>query len=254
MKRLQDKVAVVTGASSGIGNAIAKLYAAEGAKVVLFARREKELNDTAQQIIANGGEALVCVGDVASNEDVKRAFDLTIERFGKVDVVANVAGMVRWNDSIETVPDKDCYDLYDVNAMGSMRCCREAMKYMVPAGKGTFVFVGSVGGLLGHGGVAYAMTKGGMVSLARQIAFTYHKDGIRSNVICPDGVMTTFGFVDGQWAGMDERTVKACAEHVCPETPLCTAEEVANLALFLASDESKAVNGQAIVIDHGATL
>ncbi|MEG0780921.1 MAG: SDR family oxidoreductase [Oscillospiraceae bacterium] len=254
MERLNGKVAVVTGASSGIGYAIAKLYAAEGAKVILLARREKELKELAESIAAAGGEAVVSVGDMASNDDVKRAFDTAIEKFGKVDIVANVAGMVRWNDTIETVPDKDCYDMYDVNTMGAMRCCREAMKYMAPAKSGTFVFVGSVGGLLGHGGAAYAMTKGGMVALAKEIAFTHHNDGIRSNVICPDGVMTTFGFVDGQWVGMDEKMVKACSDHVCPGTPLCTAEEVANLALFLAGDESVAVNGQAIICDHGANI
>lgn len=254
MNRLQDKVAFVTGASSGIGKATAKLYAAEGAKVVLFARREKELNETAEEIRKAGGTALVVVGSVANDDDVKMAFDKTIEEFGTVDIVANIAGTIHWNDCIETVPNSDCYEMYETNTMGSMRTCREAIRYMLPKKKGAFVFVGSVGGLLGHGGVAYAMTKGGMVSLARQIAFSYHKDGIRSNVICPDGVMTTFGFVDGKWAGMDERTVKACGEHVCPETPLCTAEEVANLALFLASDESAAVNGQAIICDHGATL
>lgn len=254
MNRLENKVAFVTGASSGIGQAIAKLYAAEGAKVVLFARREKELNDAVAEIVAAGGQAMAIAGTVTSDEDVKAAFDRTVQTYGTVDIVANVAGMVRWNDCIETVPDKDCFDLYDVNAMGSMRCCREAIQYMLPKKSGTFVFVGSVGGLLGHGGVAYAMTKGGMVSLGKQIACTYHQDGIRSNVICPDGVSTTFGFVNGEWAGMDERTVKACADLVCPETPLCTPEEVANLALFLASDESSAINGQAIVIDHGATL
>lgn len=254
MNRLNNKVAVITGASSGIGNATAKRFAEEGAKVVLFARREDLLKVSVEEIKAAGGEAVAVAGDVAKEEDVKKAVDTAVNTYGSLDIVVNCAGMVRWNDSIETVPDKDCYDLYDVNSMGSMRFCREAMKHMVPAGKGVFVFIGSVGGLLGHGGVAYAMTKGAMISLARQIAFTYHKDGIRSNAICPDGVMTTFGFVNGEWAGMDDRTVKACAEHVCPETPLCTVDEVANLALFLASDESEAVNGQAIVCDHGATL
>lgn len=254
MNRLQDKVAFVTGASSGIGKAIAKLYAAEGAKVILFARREKELNEAADEIRAAGGTALVIAGNVGKDEDVKNAFDKTVEAFGTVDIVANVAGTIHWNDCIETVPNSDCYEMYEINTMGSMRTCREAIKYMLPKKNGAFVFIGSVGGLLGHGGVAYAMTKGGMVSLAKQIAFTYHKDGIRSNVICPDGVMTTFGFVDGKWPGMDERTVKACSEHTCPGTPLCTAEEVASLALFLASDESVAVNGQAIICDHGATL
>ncbi len=254
MKRLENKVAFIAGSSSGIGKATAKLFAAEGAKVVLFARRAKELHETADEIISSGGKAIAYAGDISNDAAVKAAFDKTVEAYGTVDIVVNCAGIVRWNDCIETVPDSDCYEMYEINTLGSMRTCREAIKYMLPKKSGTFVFIGSVGGLLGHGGVAYAMTKGGMVSLGRQIAFSYHKDGIRSNVICPDGVMTTFGCVDGKWVGMDERTVKACAEHVCPDTPLCTAEEVANLALFLASDESSAINGQAIVCDHGATL
>lgn len=253
MNRLENKVAVVTGASSGIGNAIAKLFAAEGAKVVMLARRAELLESTAAEIASKGGEAVAVPGSVTSQEDVERAFNTAIEKFGKVDVVVNDAGMVEYNGGVAVVSDKECTDLLAVNTMGAMRCCREAMKYMVPAGKGTFVFIGSVGGLLGHGGAAYAMSKGGMIGLARQIAVDYHREGIRSNVICPDGVMTMFGCVDGKW-NMDPHTIKATTDHVCPDTPLCTPEEVANLALFLASDESEAVNGQAIVIDHGANL
>ena len=253
MNRLENKVAVITGASSGIGNSIARLFAAEGAKVVMFARREKELNDTAAEITANGGVAVACPGDVSVQADVERALNTAIEKFGKVDIVVNDAGMVRYNGGVAVVTDDECMELYAVNTMGALRFCREAMKYMLPAGKGNFVFIGSVGGLLGHGGTAYAMTKGGMVSLARQIAVDYHREGIRSNVICPDGVMTMFGCVDGKW-DMDPHTIKATTDHVCPDTPLCTPEEVANLALFLASDESEAVNGQAIVIDPGANL
>lgn len=254
MNRLENKVAVVTGASSGIGNAIARLYAAEGAKVVMFARREDKLRETETEIIAAGGEAIACPGDLCSGEDVTRLFDLTIEKYGKVDIVVNNAGLIRRNECIETVTDKDCYDLYEVNSLGPMRVCREAMKYMMPAKNGTFVFIGSLGGLMGHAGSAYAMTKGAMITLAKQIAVTYHRDGLRSNAICPNWVLTEFGFVDGKYVGQDERAVKGCMDHECSDTPPCTAEDVAKVALFLASEESKPINGQYIVCDNGISL
>lgn len=100
MNRLENKVAVITGASSGIGNSIARLFAAEGAKVVMFARREKELNDTAAEITANGGVAVVCPGDVSIQADVERTLNTAIEKFGKVDIVVNDAGMVRYNGGV----------------------------------------------------------------------------------------------------------------------------------------------------------
>lgn len=160
MNRLQDKVVVVTGTSSGVGNAICKLFAAEGAKVVMIARREDRLQKTVEDIESAGGIAVAVPGSVCSQEDVENVLKVTVERFGKVDVVVNNAGIVNYNHGIKDVPDDDCYKLFETNAMGSMRMMREAMKYMITAGKGTFVAIGSVGGLLGHAGVAYALSKG----------------------------------------------------------------------------------------------
>lgn len=254
MNRLQDKVVVVTGASSGIGESIVRIFAAEGAKVYMIARREERLKKIADEVKAAGGTAIPFAGTVDSQENVTALFDLVIKDCGKVDVVVNNAG-IGGKDGTACVTDEECYRLFETNAMGTMRMVREALKYMVPAGKGTFVAIGSVGGLIGHSGPAYALSKGGMVNLSRQIAFEYHLEGIRSNAICPDGVDTDFSKdADGNWAYNDPHYVKACQDHVCPGTPLCTADEVAQVALFLASDESEALNGQAIICDHGANL
>jgi NAD(P)-dependent dehydrogenase (short-subunit alcohol dehydrogenase family) len=254
MNRLQDKVAIITGTSSGIGKAAAKLFAAEGAKVVMIARRGNLQEEIAKEIIAAGGEATPFTGDITKQEDVEALFKLAIEKYGKVDIVVNNAGIAGFNYGSATVPDEDCYALFETNTMGTMRCVREALKYMLPAGKGTFVAIGSVGGLLGHGGAAYAMSKGGQVNLAKQIAVEYHLEGIRSNVICPDGVDTPLIRDENGWKAIDPHVSNACVAHACAGVPLCQPEEVANVALFLASDESVGINGRAIICDKGATL
>lgn len=257
MERLCGKIAVITGASSGIGEAVARIFAEEGAKVFLFARRKERLDKIALEINSSSkgdGCAIVFAGSVNEQKDVTALFKLIIRTYGKIDIVVNNAAIPGIAGTAD-VSDEECYRLFETNAMGSMRMVREALKYMIPAGKGTFVSVGSVGGCLGHAGPAYAISKGGMVNLARQIAFEYHLDGIRSNAVCPDGVDTDFSKnSDGTWRAMDPHCVKACQEHVCPGTPMCTADEVAKVVLFLAGDESEAINGQVIICDHGATL
>lgn len=255
MNRLQEKVVVVTGASAGVGNAICRLFAAEGAKVVMFARRAERIQNTAEEINQAGGTAVAVPGDVCNQEDVEKVLKITVEKFGKVDVVVNDAGIVNYNHGIKDVPDDDCYKLFETNAMGTMRMMREAMKYMLPAGKGNFVAIGSVGGLMGHAGVAYALSKGAMVNLARQVAVDYHLEGIRSNAVCPDGILTDMAKnTDGTWKEQDPHTVAATTKHFCEGTEYCTPEQVAQVALFLASDESIAVNGQCIIVDHGGNL
>ena len=228
MNRLQDKVAIITGASSGVGKCIAESFAAEGAKVMLFARKENLLTEIVNDIKAKGGEASFLAGSVTDQKAVEEVFKKTVDAYGKVDIVVNDAGIGGYYGAAD-VPDKECYDLFDTNAMGS----------------------------IGHAGAAYALSKGAMVNLARQVAVEYHLEGIRSNAICPDGIMTPFiyDFEADTWKNTcEEHVVKATTGHICAGTPLCQPEEVASLALFLASDESSAVNGQAIVCDHGANL
>lgn len=254
MERLKDKVAVVTGAASGVGRCISHLFTAEGAKVVMIDRAEENLKKTAEEVRAAGGDILEFKGDVSVLEDVKEAFKATIDKYGKVDIVVNNAGIVNYNEGVAGASDKDCAELWETNALGELYCMREAMQYMLPAGQGTFVAIGSVGGCRGHGGAAYALSKGAQVNLARQVAFEYHKEGIRSNVICPDGINTPLIKDENGWKAVDPHVAEACTSHVCPGTPICQPEEVAQVALFLASDESRAVNGQVIIVDHGANL
>lgn len=254
MNRLQDKVAIITGASSGIGKAASELFAKEGATVVMFARRGEILKEIADGINAKGGVAVAFPGSVDNEADVKALFDLTIKKFGRVDILVNNAGFLRNNEGAVNVTDDDCYALFNTNALGTLRTCREALKYMLPAGKGTIVAVVLTGGILGHGGAAYALSKGAEVNLARQIAFDYHLEGIRSNVVCPDGVDTPLIHNENGWVMRDEHTTQSCMNHSCPGTPICSAGDVANVVLFLASDESVGINGQAIICDKGACI
>lgn len=249
MNRLTDKVAIVTGASSGVGESISKLFAAEGAIVFMIARRENELKRVADEISAAGGKAIPFAGSVCKGEDIEKLFRLAYDAYEHIDIVVNNAGTTGHNYGIATVTEEDCYELYETNTMGSMRCFREGLKYMLPAGKGTFVSIGSVGGVLGKGGAAYAMTKGGQVALAKQVAFEYSCEGIRSNVICPDGIRTPL--LNNR---PDPHVVDRCKAHSCTGIGICEPEEVAYTALFLASDESSGINGQAVICNKGTNL
>lgn len=150
MERLKGKVAVVTGAASGVGESIAKLFTSEGAAVVLIDRDEKNLKRVCGELQEKNSDILECLCDVSIVEQVKEAFDKTIGKYGKVDIVINNAGILDYNRGAARVTDEACAELIATNAMGELYCMREALKYMLPAKKGTFVAIGSVGGCLGH--------------------------------------------------------------------------------------------------------
>lgn len=254
MNRLKEKVMVITGAASGIGKASAILAAREGAKLVMLDIQGEKLQETEKEICSSGGEAIAITGSVDRDEDVAKLLKTAIDRFGHVDIAVNDAGILRNNEGAVNISDEDTMALFETNAMGTLRVVREALKYMLPQKHGTFVTVGSTGGVLGHGGAAYALTKGGQVMLTRQVAFDYHLEGIRSNAVCPDGVDTPLIRNENGWLIRDAHTTASCMKHSVGEAGICSAEQVANVVIFLASDESSGINGQAIICDRAACI
>lgn len=251
MNRLQDKIAVVTGANSGVGAAIAKLFAKEGATVVMTARREAALEEVASQIESDGGTTFVMATDISKLEDPERlmaaveentvvsTFSLTMLAFGK--------GL----KPIDRFSDEDLDRIIETNQKGTMRCMRSATKRMKKGA--SIVNIASIAGEKGCGGAVYVSSKAAVIGVTKHTALRFQDEGIRCNAICPGTIVTPM--VAGTTAAdMDPDMMGAMATHSNLKTPPCMPEDIANIALFLASDESRALTGQIIESDFGSML
>jgi len=248
--RLKDKVALVTGASSGMGLEIARLFAGEGASVVVVARRKDRLTALVDQITASGGKAVAVAGDVTREEDVRNAVQTAVTTYGRLDIVINNAGLMDRMDPVADLDDDIWNAVIDVNLTGPMRFFRAAIPEMEKAGGGAFVTVASVGGICGgRAGAAYTASKHGVVGLAKNVAYAYARKGIRSNVIAPGGVSTEI--LTGK--DLNEEGAKIYAAGTATNPRMGEPMEVARLALFLASDEASLVNGAVVTADAGWT-
>lgn len=248
MGKLDNRVAIVTGASSGMGREIARLFAQEGASVVAIARRKEKLQDAIDEITARGGTAIAVSGDVSNEEDVQRAVRTATERYGRLDIVVNNAGLLDRMAAVGNLDDRTWDTVIDVNLTGPMRMMRAAIPQFLSQGSGVFVTIASIGGLFGaRAGAAYTASKHGVIGLAKNVAYMYARKGIRSNIIAPGGVNTAIGEgieFDPEGAGISMSGLNLNPRSGEPA-------EIARVALFLASDDSSFVNGATIVADAG---
>lgn len=252
MDRLKGKVAVITGGNSGVGEATAKLFAKEGATVVITARREAALEKVAEEIKAAGGEVYAVSTDISKPEDPEKLMEAVIEKYGKIDILVNNAGVLEAGlKPIDRYTDEDLDRIVETNQKGTMRCMRAATKRM-QAGA-SIVNVASIAGAKGCGGAAYVSSKAAIIGVTKHTALRFQQTGIRCNAICPGNIITPMT-TGTDPAALDPDMIGAMATHSNLKTPSCTAEDVANVILFFASDESKAITGQAIVTDFGAML
>jgi NAD(P)-dependent dehydrogenase (short-subunit alcohol dehydrogenase family) len=250
MKRLENKVALITGASSGIGKACARRFAAEGATVSVVDIREIDGASFAEIDSVSGG-ALCALADVRDESQVARAVDQTVERFGRVDVVVNAAGVA--GGGAVHMMDADEWDrIVDINLKGTFLVCKHALRHMIERRSGTIVNLASIEGIEGtEGGSAYNASKGGVVLLTKNLAIDYGRMGIRVNCICPGFIetpMTMTVFDSEAMKGFYDRFVDA---HQLGRAG--KPEEIASVALFLASDDASFVTGHALVADGGFT-
>ena len=239
MDRLKDKVVILSGGNSGIGACAAKLFAAEGAKVVISARRVEALDAVAEEIRQAGGEVLAIPCDISKPEQCAAVVAKTVETFGTVDVLVNNAGVLDSGlDAIEKISDETIDRLVDTNTKGTLYLTREAAKVLMAKKSGSIVNVAS---------------KAAIIGLTKNIAMRGASVNVRCNAVCPGTVVTpmTAGLNP---ANLDPDMMGAMAKHADLTLPVCQPQDVANLLLFLASDESKAVTGQVLVIDYGANL
>ncbi len=244
--RLKDKVAIITGAAGGIGSEMARLFAAEGAAVVVADIAGEAGETVACAVRDAGGRAIAVAVDIAEARQVDRLFAQTVEAFGGVDVLVNNAMVVDEGTIIEL--DEAMWDrTIDVSLKGQFLCTRRALPLMRDRGGGSIVTISSVNALFGVGETAYTAAKGGLISMMRLVAAEYGEWKIRSNVICPGTIETKVSM--DYWARFPTGYAKLLDMY--PLGRIGQPRDVANYALFLASDEAAWITGAVCVIDGG---
>ena len=250
IKRLEGKVAIVTGSERGIGRGIAIAFAKEGCKVVVNGHKKTEEGEDVVNEIKNlGSDAVLVVADVSKESDVKNLIEKTIKKFGKLDILVNNAGILV-SGTVTTLTEKDWNRQMDVNLKGVFLCTKYTVQQMVKQGKGgRIINISSIAGLVGFPGIsAYCASKGGVTELTREVALDVAKYGITVNAINPGIIMT-----DMTKDMLNDPTTKKSFMESTPVGRVGQPEDIGNAAVFLALDESSFITGHNLIVDGGWT-
>jgi NAD(P)-dependent dehydrogenase (short-subunit alcohol dehydrogenase family) len=258
MARLEEKVAFITGAGSGIARAAARLFAQEGARVVVAELKPELGRMTERSVRDTGGEALFLETDVTKEDSVRNSIQETVRHFGKLDILYNCAGGSIAQDAPVTEVDMFVWQhTISLDLLGTFHCCRHGIPELIKAGGGAIVNMSSVAALRGFPAHVYVAAKGGIISLTRALAGQYAKNGIRANAICPglvktERVLQRFGDPNDPSSGSPQAQA---IKHQFQRYPFSVGEpeDIARIALFLASDEARMITGAIIPADGGLT-
>ncbi|KMY44638.1 3-ketoacyl-ACP reductase [Bacillus sp. FJAT-27916] len=249
MKLLENKVAIITGSGSGIGKEIATTYAQEGAKVVIADFNEEVMNATVKELIDAGYTAMGVKVNVSNEEDVQRMVEESIAKFGRIDILVNNAGVGDNMQAAANVEDDIWNRVMDINVTGVMRCIRRILPHFEENGGGTIVNMASLSGVMGgRGGLTYTAAKHAVVGMTKNVASHYGPLNIRANAIAPGHVETGFS---AKMTNIDPFGMKQATRGVNMITKAGQVSDIANIALFLASDQSQLINGVVITADGG---
>jgi NAD(P)-dependent dehydrogenase (short-subunit alcohol dehydrogenase family) len=247
--RLKNKVALITGGGTGIGEAIAKRFAREGARVVITGRRETELKRVVNDIDKTAGHALAIAGSVTDETQVREAVAATVRTFGRLDILVNNAGNLFHAGPLHETTDHIWDETFDIFLKGTFRFIRATIPQMLKQGGGSIINISTVAGMKaipGFPGHAYQAAKAGVNLLTKTVAVEYAQQGIRCNCICPGGVLTP-----PVQEMLKDPNAKAFFEGFHPMKRLGQSEDIAEPAIYFASDESQWATGSILTIDGG---
>lgn len=253
-KMLDGKVAIVSGASYGMGTTMAELFAMEGASVVMTARNKEKLDAAVAEIKAKGGNVVGVVADVCNLDDVKKTIQTALDEFGGLDIVINNAGIGE-QVMIDDADDEWIKHVLDTNLVGPMRFIRESLKIFLPKNEGCIINISSVNGTRPFCGASYTSSKGGLNTLTKNVAMRLEGTNIRCNAVAPGATVTPAHLtnLDGGQEGGKEM-LEHSKHYVYFPGPECETIDQANACLYLASDMGKSVRGQVIQVCNGAFL
>jgi len=250
MNRLNGKVAVITGGNAGIGEAIAKVFAREGASVVITGRRQGELDRVVSDIVKEQGKAFAVAGSVTDEPHVQETVRRAVQQFGQLDILINNAGVGDFGKRLHEIDDATWAQVLNVNLTGVFRMMRAVLPQMIKQGKGAIINISSIASLVGLPTLpAYAASKGAIDAMTRALAVDYAREGIRCNVVNP-------GLIDTPMAAPlmnNPEQLNTILSHY-PIRRAGKPEEVANMVLYLVSDEATWVTGGTFPIDGGMTI
>ena len=251
--KLQGKVAIVTGASSGMGKDIAYLFAKEGAKVYAAARRVERLEELANSTKDFAGKVIPYGVDLSKKEDTEKMIDFVYNDSGKLDILVNNAGIMDDFSPVGDVTDEMLEKVFSLNVFSLFYSMRKGIEIFLKQGSGNIINVASIGGLYGaRAGAVYTSSKHAVVGLTKNTGYMYAKKNIRCNAICPGGVETEIGASEFM-KNINPEGIGIIMPNTVGNPRSGSPMEIATFALFLASDDSSFINGQAIAADSGWT-
>jgi len=253
MKKFEGKVAVITGAGSGMGRATALMFATEGCRVVAADINAGTLETLRSAIQESGGIVTTIMTDMSVPADIDKMMDLAVRQYGGVDILVNNAGIMDDFSPAGEVDDRMLQKVIDINLIGPVRAMKKAIQLMLPKGNGCIINIASIGGIAGaRAGIAYTSSKFGLIGATKNTAFFYARKGIRCNAIAPGGIETHIG--EGEFM---KKMNSAAFETLQPGMALNPAmgkpEDIAGAVGYLASPQARFVNGAVLTVDGGWT-